>query len=98
MLEGFARLYVPVVWTLRPFVSGFLSTSGGNRPGYHVGSRGVNAGVRAYPNPGIALDVFIERRTFNDVMPTYGDFTYSIPSQVALRAKLTTHLPRGPRT
>lgn len=91
-LEGFARLYCPTDGRLHPFVGAFASA--GRRdfgPARH-GSRGASVGVRAYPNPGLALDFFIEQRHFTEPDAPAG--MSRRPDRPSVRVALTPHLPR----
>lgn len=91
-LEGFARLYYPTDGMLHPFAGAFASTATRNLVGTREGSRGASAGVRAYLNPGLALDLSLERRHFTGSVPVDG--VSRRPNRLGMRLGLTSHLPR----
>ena len=94
-VEGFARVYYPTRGVLQPFAGAFVSTASGTRDAWRDVSRGASAGVRAYPNPGMALDVSLELRHFTQPNPVDG--VSRLPNRVAVRVGLTPHLPRPSR-
>ena len=91
-VEGFARVYYPTGGTLHPFVGAFASTGTRSFTATRDGSRGVSAGVRAYPNPGLALDLALELRRFTS--PQTADGVSQRPDRLGMRVGLTPHLPR----
>ena len=94
-LEGFARVYYPTRGTLQPFAGAFLATASGTPDAWRNVSRGASAGVRAYPNPGMALDVSLELRHFTE--PDPADGVSRRPDRLAVRLGLTPHFSRPGR-
>jgi hypothetical protein len=93
--EGFAPVYYPTRGTLQPFAGAFLSTASGTPDAWRNVSRGASAGVRAYPNPGMALDVSLELRHFTEPDPIDG--VSRRPDRLAVRLGLTPHFSRPGR-
>jgi hypothetical protein len=93
--EGFVRAYYPTRGTLQPFIGTFFSTGRSSAGPGSVENAGGTAGVRAYPNPGIALDVFFELRQF--ARRGVAEELPDLPNHAQLRASVTTHIPRRAR-
>ena len=91
-VEGFARVYYPTGGPLHPFAGVFASTATRSFTATRDGSRGASAGVRAYPNPGLALDLSLELRHFTTPHPADG--VSRRPDRLSVRVGLTPHLPR----